>query len=190
MTIKQFVEEFKNKKVQNTHAAPNAVEKYLKETLNVKEYISFADKRELCRGVLDASCTQTNGVVEMDSVSRYILFTVAMLTTYTDLEFGNDDDLDTIDEYDLLCQSGLLNSVIGVIGDEYGVCNNLLNMMMADIDANNNNMAVVIGRAADRLLNIIDGFATVLSGKVEEMNLDLSQIDIEKYKGILEKFNK
>ena len=187
MKILDFVNEVKAKKIINTQYQPHAVEDWIKEKLNIKTYVPFVEKRELCKTVLDASCTRNGSVVEVDSVSRYILFTIAVISKYTELEFssGEDEKFDSIDEYDLLCQNDLLNSILNTIGNEYTTCNNILNMMMADINANNNNVAAVLNKSAQKLLDIVDEFKDVLSEKVKELNLDLSQIDIDKYEGLI-----
>ena len=81
-TIKEFVDGFKSKKIINTHIAPNAVAEYIKKELEVKDYVPFAEKRELCANVLNACNTKDgNGLVKVDSVSRYILFTIAIIST-------------------------------------------------------------------------------------------------------------
>lgn len=186
MKIKEFIQEFKDKKIQNTKLNENAVFDYIKNTLEVKEYLPFVQKRELCAKVLEASCTKNGAIVEVDSVSRYMIFTISLLTKYTNLEFENTDDEDAIDQYDMLCQNGLLNPILGVIGGEYEKCNNILNMMMADIDANNNNVAAVFDKALQQVLDSVDRLVNTFADKVDDLKLDLSQLDIDKYKGILD----
>lgn len=165
-------------------------EYYLKKTLEIKEYVPFAEKRELCAKVLN-TCNKidtSNGLVKVDSISRYIVFTIAILSTYTNLEFssGQDTEIDSLDEYDMLCRHNLLNPILDAIGAEYTTCNNILNMMMTDVIANNNNIENVLGNTTKKLLEIVDSFVDVLSDKVESLNLDLNQIDIDKYKGLIE----
>ena len=189
MKIAEFIEGFKAKKIQNTQIAPNAVNEYIKKTLEVKDYLPFVEKRQLCARVLEACNTKDDsGLVKVDSVSRYIIFTISILSTYTNLEFSSDEDdeFDSLDEYDMLCQNDLLNPIFDVIGPEYATCNNLLNMMMADIIANNNTIENIVGTTTKKTLEIIDYFVKRLADKVESLNLDLSQIDTDKYKGILD----
>lgn len=190
MKIREFIQEFKDKKVQNTKLNEHAVFDYIKNALEVKEYVPFVEKRALCEKVLEASCTQNGSIIEVDSVSRYILFTISVLTKYTNLEFENTDGEDAIDQYDLLCSNGLLNPILGVIGGEYETCNNILNMMMADIDANNNNIVAVFDKALTQILDYVDDFADILSDKVKSMKLDLNQIDIDKIMGVIDKLPK
>ena len=191
MTIKNFIEGFHAKKVMNTTLNPTGVADYIRKELEVKDYISFAEKRELCERVLNACNTKmSNGLVKTDSVTRYIIFTITIISKYTNLEFssGEDTEFDSLDEYDMLCQADLLNPILDTIGEEYVTCNNILNMMMADIVANNNTIENVVGHVLGKLGDSVDGLIDVLAEKVEDMELDLSQIDIEKYKGLIEMF--
>jgi hypothetical protein len=154
----------------------------------VKEYLPFAEKRELCKVVLDACCTKKDGLVKVDSVTRYIVFTITVMSRYTTLEFssGEDAEYDSLDEYDMLCESHLLDIILAVLGDEYTACNNMLNMMMDDIMTNNNTVEAVIGHALGKVSDSLDDLIGTFADKVEEMELDLSQIDIEPLKGILD----
>ena len=191
MKIIEFINEFKEKKIQNTKINEHAVSDHIRKTLAVKAYIPFVEKRELCERVLNASNTQDeNGLVKVDSVSRYIIFTLSIISKYTNLEFssGKDTEFDSLDEYDMLCQSGLLNAILDVIGEEYATCNNILNMMMADIEANNNTIEAVLGHNLSKITDSVDGLIDALAEKVKKMNLDLNQIDIDKYKGLIELF--
>ena len=188
MKINEFIKDYSAQNFINTSNGVEEKIKYLKKKLNVKPYIPFTEKRELCETVLDGCCETVGSIVEVDSVSRYLFFTIAIIAKYTDLEFGKTDGLDSVDEYDMLCQIGALNEILAVIGGEYEVCNNILNMMMADIDANNNNMAVVLDHAVQKLLGSVDKITDALAKKISGIELDLSQFNnIEKLTGLLEK---
>lgn len=192
MKVQNFIDDFKSNKVVNSQIKPNAVGEYIKKTLEVKDYVPFAEKRELCAQVLNACNTKDDsGLIKVDSVSRYIIFTLSIISKYTNLEFSSgEDEIDSLDEYDMLCQADLLNPILDVIGAEYTTCNNMLNMMMEDIMTNNNTIENVIGAVLGKLGDSIDDFITVISDKVESMNLDLNQIDIDKYKGLIDQFTK
>lgn len=190
MKVQNFIDDFKSSKVVNSQIKPNAVGEYIKKTLEVKDYVPFAEKRELCAQVLNACNTKNDsGLIKVDSVSRYIIFTLSIISKYTNLEFSSgEDEIDSLDEYDMLCRANLLNPILDVIGAEYTTCNNMLNMMMEDIMTNNNTIENVVGAVLGKLGDSIDDFITVISDKVESMNLDLNQIDIDKYKGLIEQF--
>ena len=190
MIIKEFVDGFKNKKIMNTKLDPEVVSKYIRRELEVKDYVPFAEKRELCANVLN-SCNRkdSNGLVKVDSVSRYILFTIAIISKYTTLEFSSgkdDEEFDSLDEYDMLCQANLLDQILEVIGEEYVTCNNILNMMMSDVVANNNTIESVVGHTLGKISRSVDGLLVALQNKVEKMEIDLNQIDIDKFEGLLD----
>jgi hypothetical protein len=187
-TIKEFCEAYKAKRFMNTPQGVDERVEWIKKELGVKEYLPFAEKRELCKVVLDACCTKEDGLVKVDSVTRYIIFTLSVLSRYTTLEFssGEDAEYDSLDEYDMLCESHLLDIIIAVLGDEYTACNNMLNMMMDDIMTNNNTVEAVLGHALGKVSDSLDDLIGAFADKVGEMKLDLSQIDINKYKGLLD----
>lgn len=189
MKIKEFCDAYRAKRFVMTKNGAEDMIDYLKKELAIKEYLPFADKRELCEVVLDACNTRgDDGLVKVDSVSRYITFTISVISKYTNLEFssGEDDEYDSLDEYDMLCQNRLLNPILAVIGEEYETCNNLLNMMMDDVVANNNTVEAVLGHALGKVSDSLDDLIGVFAEKVKEMELDLSQIDIDKYKGLFD----
>jgi hypothetical protein len=187
-TIIELCESYNAKRFMNTKQGVDERVEWIKKELGVKEYLPFAEKRELCKVVLDASCTKEDGLVKVDSVTRYIIFTLSVLSRYTTLEFssGEDAEYDSLDEYDMLCESHLLDIIIAVLGDEYTACNNMLNMMMDDIMTNNNTVEAVLGHALGKVSDSLDDLIGAFAEKVEEMELDLSQIDIDKYRGLLD----
>ena len=185
-TIKEFVDAYKAKRFMVTKNGVDEKIEYLRKELELKEYIPFADKRELCKKVIDACCTKENGLIKVDSVTRYIIFTISIISTYTALEFNSGEEYDSLDEYDMLCEAGLLNPILALIGDEYATCNNMLNMMMEDVVANNNTVEAVLGHNLGKVSDSLDDLIGTFADKVAEMELDLSQIDIEQFRGILD----
>ena len=186
MKVLDFCNAYKAKNFINTKQGVEERIEWIKKELEVVHYLPFAEKRELCKKVLDVCCTKENGLVKVDSVTRYILFTISIISKYTRLEFSSGEDYDSLDEYDMLCESRLLNPVLELIGDEYAACNNMLNMMLDDIVSNNNTIEAMLGHTLGKAIDSLDRLAEALADKVDEMELDLSQIDIDKYKGLLD----
>jgi len=186
MKIKEFCDAYKAKKFMVTKNGIDEKIEYLRKELELKEYIPFADKRELCATVIDACCTKEGGLIKVDSVTRYIIFTISIISAYTSLEFSSGEEYDSLDEYDMLCEAGLLNPILALIGDEYATCNNILNMMMEDVIANNNTVEAVLGHNIGKVSDALDDLIGAFADKVAEMEFDLNQIDFDKYKGILD----
>jgi hypothetical protein len=188
MKILDFCEAYKAKKFMSTKQGDEERIAWLKNELGVKGYLPFSEKRELCKMVIDACCKKENGLVKVDSVTRYIVFTISVISRYTTLEFssGEDSEYDSLDEYDMLCENRMLDVILAMLGDEYTACNNMLNMMMDDIMTNNNTVESVLGHVFDKVSDSLDDLISALADKIDDLNIDFSQLDIDKYKGLLD----
>lgn len=180
MKIKEFIERVKNEETNN-----------FKEMLAIRDYAPFAEKYDLCSSVL-AECNDVDektGIVSIDSVMRHVVFTISILSLYTNLEFssGENSETNSIDEYDILCENKLLKSIIAEFSEEYVECEQMLNTMQNDLIANNNDVYHVIGNTAKQLLGVVSPLASILKDKIEALDLDLSQDNIDKYIKLFEK---
>ena len=117
------------------------IEKYEKnpridlvKNLEIVPYISIEYKRQLAKLVLDNCTSVVDGEIHIDSVERYLLFTISVIGMHTNLEFsrGEDEEYSVLDDYDALCESGLLVKIIDTFKDDYASCQEILNMMTTD----------------------------------------------------------
>ena len=189
MKVVEFVEKFKNDKVTNSKVAPNAVSDYLKKELEIKDYVPFVEKQSIAQVVLESCANMKEGVITVDSIQKYIIFTMMILSTYTNLEFDGDEDLES---YDALCSyhiedRTLLDEIVKTFEKEYVRCNDLLNMMTADLIAENN-IEKQIGRFLSGISKKIDSLGDSLIDKLGNFNIDLDQLDIDKLSDIISKF--
>ena len=184
MTIKEFIEAVNaNKTKLYNKADKNALQNFIKQTLNIKSYISIIEKQRLAMRVLDACTFEENGVIKTDSFQKYFLFTINVLKMYTDLEFDVEGDI--YGEYDELCACGLLDEILGTFNEDYERANTVLNMLYADMIENNNSVANLIGSAMSSVSASVDSLIHSLSEKISEMNTDISNEDIVKLQNIL-----
>lgn len=184
MKINEFIEAVKK--------SPNQANAVCKKIVKTK-YIPVLEKRQLAELVYENSTDMENGVVKVDSLSKYLIFTLLMLRKYTELEFTVDEKgaatEEAIKEYDALCENGLINKIIAEFEEDYVRANEIMNYVFQDNLAVNNTVEAVVGKAATALLNIVDGFANTLSNKVDEMNADLSNFDMDKLDNIMNLLN-
>lgn len=184
MKIMEFIEAVKKN--------PNQATAICKKLIKTR-YIPVLKKRQLAELVYDASIEIENGVVKVDSLSKYLIFTLLMLTKYTELEFSVDEKgaatEEAIREYDALCENGLLNPIIAEFQEDYARANEIMNYVFQDNLAVNNTVEAVVGKTATTLLNIVDDFANTLSNKVGEMNLDLENLDLGQLQSVLQLLN-
>ena len=188
--VKNFIEDFKAKKIMNTQLNQNAVGEYIKKKLEVKDYVPFVEKQSIAQIVLESCANIKDGVIAIDSIQKYIVFTITVLSTYTNFEFdGNENDLDA---YDALCsyQIGdgtLLDEIVKTFEKEYVRCNDILNMMTADLMAENN-IEKQVGKFLSGISEKINNLGDSLIDKLGDFNMDFNQLDIDKLSDVISKF--
>lgn len=191
MTVKEFVQDFKEKKIKNTQINENAVAEYITKTLEVKGYLPFKFKREMVEMIVRENITVVNGLKKSDAISQYVSFITAMLKAHTNLEFSDNP----IDDYDALAESGLLAPVVETFKASYDECDILLKMALA-AELEDNNFNAIVAKFLDGILDRLDDVVWALEDKLGE--LDLNDIvgtyfkpeDLEKLSKFLSKYGK
>ena len=160
MKIKELVERYnKNERID------------IAKAIETKQYIGIEMKRKIAQLVLE-NCTEiVDDEIRIDSVERYILFTISVIGTHTNLEFSDekDEDYSAIDDYDALCESGLLAKVINTFKDDYVSCQEILNMMTADMMQGNMTIEKKIGKFLDEIQDLL---GDTVNGLVEKLNIN------------------
>lgn len=184
MKIEKFVEIMeanKGKIYSKTNA--NAMSDFIKKTLEVKEYLPLQEKRDLISQIIDKSIIYENSMYKFDEIDKYVHLVMLSIAAYTNIELSDDIEND----YDVLCRSGLLTMIVDSFKDEYKSVMMLLDMQCNYILADNA-LGAKIGAFVESLSKNLDSLATVLKTKVEKMNLDMSNIDLDNVQSLLEKF--
>lgn len=164
----------------------------LEKELEVQKYVSIAYKREMANLILDNCTSIIDGEVHIDSIERYILFTITVIGLHTNLEFVNeeDDNYSVIDDYDLLCESGLLTKVIDTFKDDYAACQEILNMMTADRLQDNMTFEKKIYQFMDTIQDILSEATNDLIDKLDIDALNGLQLDQDKLMQLYNLINK
>lgn len=184
MDVKFFVEDFFAKKVQNSKIDEHAVENYIKNTLEVKEYIPFREKRELAEKIVEQNTELIDGIWKNDSMNQYITFVLAMLDSHTNLEIGEDPVLD----YDALAESGLLAQVISTFQNDYNESEVVLKAATA-AKLEENNVNVLVGKFLNGVLTRLDKVGAMLGGMniKDILGVNFTEKDIAALSGLLDK---
>lgn len=191
MKIIDFVQGFKDKKIMNTKVDTDAVGKYIKETLEVREYVPFKEKRAIVELIVLNNIKVVDGVKKNDSISQYISFITAMLTAHTNLEFSEDP----VADYDILSESGLLTPIIDTFKTDYSECDVLLKMALAD-ELEDNNVNIVFGKFLNSILYRLDVIGEYIKSFVDGVDINsilgesFNQEDLAKLSSFLDKYNK
>lgn len=191
MKVQEFVQGFKDKKVMNTQIAPNAVEEYIKKTLEVREYVPFKEKRAIVELLVLKNIEVVDGVKKHDAISGYVSFVSAMLVAHTNLELGENP----VADYDVLSENKLLAPIIETFRESYNECDVLLKMALAS-ELEDNNVNMLFGRFLNGILERLDTVGEVIKSTIGEVDINsilgekFNQEDINKLKGFLDKYNK
>ena len=191
MKIIDFVQGFKDKKIMNTKVDTDAVGKYIKETLEVREYVPFKEKRAIVELIVLKNTKVVDGVKKNDSISQYISFITAMLTAHTNLEFGEDP----VTDYDVLSESGLLAPIIDTFKTDYSECDVLLKMALAD-ELEDNNVNNAFGKFLNGILYRLDAVGEYIKSAMDGVDINsilgesFNQEDLAKLSSFIDKYNK
>ena len=139
--------------------------------MDVKEYLSIKSKKELVQSIVDECVLYDGGIFKFDDMDKYIVFTMKTIEAYTNIELSGDLD----EEYDILCESKLLDFVINTFKKEYDDVNILL-QMKCDYLLSDNTIAAQAGRLVDGILEKLDVLVNMLANKAGDF--DLSQLPI------------
>jgi hypothetical protein len=157
--------------------------------LNAKAYVPVLRKRQLAELVYQNSISFENGLVKVDSLTKYLIFSMLMISEYTDLEFTVDEKgsatAEAIAEYDALCEAGLVDVVIGCFATDYARANEILNYVFKDNLAVTNTVEAVIGNLVESVKKSLDNISESLKNKIENFDMDLSDVDISQFENIV-----
>lgn len=163
----QFVGNSKNKLLK-----PDQLQLVLKKTLEVKDYISIKDKKQLVEDIVNECILYEDGIYKFDDIDKYICFIMKTIEAYTNLELSDDIEAD----YDALCGGGILELVINTFKKEYDDVNVLLSMK-CDYILSSNSINAQVGRFITMLSDKTDDVINVVAEKITD--LDLSHFDLD-----------
>lgn len=163
----KFVGNSKNKILK-----PDQLQSVLKKTLEVKDYISIKDKKQLVDDIVNTCILYEDGIYKFDDIDKYICFIMKTIEAYTNLELSDDIEAD----YDALCGGGILEMIINTFKKEYDDVNVLLSMK-CDYILSANSINAQVGRFITMLSDKTDDVINVVAEKIKD--LDLSNFDLE-----------
>ena len=175
----------------NNKINPNSVEDFIRDKLDIVEYLPFNTKREIVEMIVEKVVIEENCVKRSDSVAQFLAFIVAMVASHTTLVFSDKPE----EDYDALSKSGLLEHIVAMFKKDVDEIDVLLKVAIAD-ELADNNLNVIIGKFLKGILGKLDGIVDIVKGMAE--NLDLSDLldtninkeDMAKLISFVDKLNK
>ena len=160
----------------------------ISDLISAKKYIPVAEKIRIAKEVMDASVEYDRGFIKFDSYKKCLAFTFSAIETYTNLQFA-DDWADKMKEYDILCESELLDSIICIFKRDYDASFDILNMMCNDLLADNS-IEASVAKLTQSVSENLDVFVGTLSNKLENFNIKKiipKNLDLNKLEELLNK---
>lgn len=156
--------------------------------LNVKEYMSTEVKIRLAKDVLDFSVEYDRGFIKFDSFAKHLSFTFGVIEAHTDLRFADGWD-ERMQEYDMLCENGLIDTIIDTFRKDYEASLEVLNMMCNDMLADNS-IEASVARLSQSVSDNLDVFVGALADKIEDFDIKKiipKDLDLNKLMELLSK---
>ena len=172
MKVKEFVEFMNNDKNKMMKSAQLA--DVVAKALETKKYIGIKEKKALVASIIGDSLVYEDGVVKFDEISKYVCCTMKTIEKYTNLELSEDIE----DDYDMLCEAGLLNIVIKTFDGEYDNVRLLL-QMQSDYVLSDNNVESMLGKFLDKTSNKISDFSDKIVKKLEGFDVNKIMPNLE-----------
>ena len=174
MKINEFVQKVsENKTKLYNKADKNALSNFIKQTLEVKDYISIKEKKQLVEDIVSETVMYENGLLKFNGIDQYITYVMKCIEAYTNLELSDDIE----DDYDELSKTGLLEPITSVFAEEYKAVLTLL-QMQCDYILMDNSISSKVGVFLTSVSSTIDKLANSLSNSVE--NFDINKLNIDK----------
>lgn len=181
ISVKEFVKTIKNR------ASEDARRVYIEGTLAVKDYERYEVVCAICDQIIANSYFTTDGQFKVDSCKKYLLYVSALLNTYTNIKF---DENDMLGDFNLLQRYGLIDVIINYIPEsQVAMFDSVLNMKSNDIMTNYYEPHAFVKEQLVKFAPLIHGWIESFLGAAEEM---IKDIDVNKIKGLItdEKYNK
>lgn len=152
MTVEKLIEEYEwNKRRKRDYDFSQHL---------VLKYMPYAEKCTFVKNVLDStSYIEIAGkkTYKRNTAGMLFVFTMQMIAKYTDLEFSNDEVVNT---YDALMETGLMNKLMSQIPEEeISILRGMLDMQRDDEEVNTRSLISFFETKMDALQMAFDGIS-------------------------------
>ena len=176
ISIKEFVKTIKNRASEDVRRV------YIEGTLAVKDYEKYEVICAICDQIIANSYFTTDGQFKVDSCKKYLLYVSALLNTYTNIKF---EENDMLGDFNLLQRYGLIDVIINYIPEaQVAMFDSVLNMKSNDIMTNYYEPHAFVKEQLVKFAPLIHGWIESLLGAAESF---MGEIDMDKIREIIKK---
>ena len=174
MKVNEFVQKVSDNKARLYNKADkNALSNFIKQTLEVKDYISIKEKKQLVEDIVDETIMYENGLLKFNGIDQYIVYAMKCIEAYTNLELSDDIEND----YDELSKIGLLEAITSTFAEEYKTLLTLL-QMQCDYTLMDNSITSKVGIFLTHLSSTINKLSdSIKDFDINKLNIDKKDIE-------------
>lgn len=168
VTVKEFVKALTNR------SSDDARRVYLEGTLAVKDYERYEVVCAICDQIVASSYFTADGQFKVDSCKKYLMYVSALLNTYTNIRF---DENDALGDFNLLQRYGLVDVIISYIPEsQVTMFDSVLNMKSNDLMTNYYEPHAFVREQVVKFAPLIhkwiEGFLDVAEDVVKEIDIN------------------
>jgi hypothetical protein len=169
-------------KVKTTEGKENEVlVNYIKGHIN-NEYVSYADKCDLAKRLIEAAHYISVGsgeneirIYKQNSPALYMLKCLSLVDMYTDIEVKYADDV--VEEFDMLAQRGLFDVFVSLISeDEIRTFDMVIDMTEDDILENERSVVGIVEGIKEGSRKMINAVLDGLIGELGKNGIDWKEL--------------
>lgn len=179
ITVKEFVKALTNR------SSDDARRVYLEGTLAVKDYERYEVVCAICDQIIASSYFTADGQFKVDSCKKYLMYVSALLNTYTNIRF---DENDALGDFNLLQRYGLVDVIINYIPDaQVAMFDSVLNMKSNDLMTNYYEPHAFVREQVVKFAPLIHGWIDSFLSMAEDV---VKEIDINKINNFIKGVDK
>lgn len=135
------------------------------EFLEIREYIPITEKRAIIEELIKKIITEEDLLTTYDSIVKYLVFTIATISVYTNLDATTPEDYDTLRETKLLFE--ILEKIKG--HGDYEDFHNMFEMRFKDYMRDKNTLMGTVNKLLESLKSVMENFDTEELGELLKM---------------------
>ena len=151
MDIGKFIDSFVEAK------DPAAKDRLIKKHI-VNNYLEYSKKIEESKKIIKFSLYDSDGNFRRDSTIHYMLFVLAVIRSYTDLEFDNSN---AMLQFDLIEKHGVMEYLANNIKEDYARFSTVLQMVYDDEVANTRSLPSYLDQKAEAIISVIEAIGAI-----------------------------
>ncbi len=154
-------------KKYNSIASVKLKENYFNETVKSVDFVNFEELEYIADKLIDKSYTVKDGVLEIDSCKKYLLYIFTIIDMFTNIEIHADS---WIGEYNMLDKNDLVEKITGVVSKKVMAnFDTILKMKTDDVAFNCSNLPNYFNSIMKKLIPIIqEGILNALDSEIEK----------------------